>query len=76
MPDSHRYRSDALKTYMTSSSPVEPYSVPPTTPRFGLPIAVHTMVRPAADNIPEIELPELDEACVVFADAFLRAVAT
>jgi hypothetical protein len=24
----------------------------------------------------EIELPELDEACVVFADAFLRAVAT
>jgi hypothetical protein len=33
-------------------------------------------VRPAADNIPEIELPELHEACVVFADAFLRAVAT
>jgi hypothetical protein len=25
---------------------------------------------------PEIEMPELDEACVVFADAFLRAVAT
>jgi AcrR family transcriptional regulator len=40
------------------------------------PIAIHTMVRPAAVNIPEIELPELDEACVVFADAFLRAVAT
>ena len=39
------------------------------------PIAIHTMVRPAAVNIPEIELPELDEACVVFADAFLRAVA-
>ena len=34
------------------------------------------MVRPAAVNIPEIELPELDEACLVFADAFLRAVAT
>jgi hypothetical protein len=40
------------------------------------PIAIHTMVRPAAVNIPEIELPELDEACVVFADDFLRAVAT
>ncbi|MGA8329856.1 MAG: TetR/AcrR family transcriptional regulator [Mycobacterium sp.] len=40
------------------------------------PIAIHTMVRPAAKNIPEIELPELDQACVVFADNFLRAVAT
>jgi AcrR family transcriptional regulator len=40
------------------------------------PIAVHTMVRPAADNIPEISLPELDQACAVFADAFLRAAAT
>jgi hypothetical protein len=40
------------------------------------PIAIHTMVRPAADSIPEIELPELGQACVVFADAFLRAVAT
>jgi AcrR family transcriptional regulator len=40
------------------------------------PIVVHTMVRPAIDNIPEIDLPDLDEACTVFADAFLRAVAT
>jgi AcrR family transcriptional regulator len=40
------------------------------------PIAIHTMVRPAAVNIPEIELPDLDQACVVFADNFLRAVAT
>ena len=40
------------------------------------PIAIHTMVRPAAKNIPEIELPDLDQACVVFADTFLRAVAT
>ena len=40
------------------------------------PIAIHTMVRPAAVNIPEIDLPELDQACVVFADDFLRAVAT
>jgi hypothetical protein len=40
------------------------------------PIAIHTMVRPAAVNLPEIELPDLDQACVVFADNFLRAVAT
>jgi AcrR family transcriptional regulator len=40
------------------------------------PIAIHTMVRPAAVFIPEIELPALDEAYVVFADAFLRAMAT
>jgi AcrR family transcriptional regulator len=40
------------------------------------PIAIHTMLRPAAKNIPEVELPELDRACVVFADNFLRAVAT
>lgn len=40
------------------------------------PIAVHTMLRPVADNIPEIDLPELDQACAVFADAFLRAAST
>lgn len=40
------------------------------------PMGVHTMVRPAVDNMPEIDLPDLDEACTVFADAFLRAVAT
>ena len=40
------------------------------------PIGIHTMVRPAVVNIPGVELPELDEACGVFADAFLRAVAT
>ncbi|MBV8860692.1 MAG: TetR/AcrR family transcriptional regulator [Mycobacterium sp.] len=40
------------------------------------PIGIHTMVRPAIGTVPEVELPELDQACVVFADAFLRAVAT
>jgi hypothetical protein len=42
------------------------------------PITVHAMVRPALDNvnIAEIDLPELDQACAVFADAFLRAAAT
>jgi AcrR family transcriptional regulator len=40
------------------------------------PIGIHTMVRPAIGAVPEVQLPELDEACAVFADAFLRAVAT
>jgi AcrR family transcriptional regulator len=40
------------------------------------PIGIHTMVRPAVVNIPGVKLPELDDACAVFADAFLRAVAT
>jgi AcrR family transcriptional regulator len=40
------------------------------------PIGIHTMARPAVSNIPEVELPDLDEASAVFADAFLRAVAT
>jgi AcrR family transcriptional regulator len=40
------------------------------------PIGIHTMARPAVVNIPEVELPDLDEASAVFADAFLRAVAT
>ena len=37
--------------------------------------AIHTMARPAADHIAEVEFPELDQACTVFADAFHRAVA-
>jgi AcrR family transcriptional regulator len=39
------------------------------------PVVIHTMVRPAADIIPEVDMPPLDEACTVFADNFLRAVA-
>jgi AcrR family transcriptional regulator len=40
------------------------------------PITMSTMLRPVLDAIPELEVPELDEACTVFADAFLRAAAT
>jgi AcrR family transcriptional regulator len=39
------------------------------------PIAIHAMARPAADRIPEVEMPPLSEACAVFADNFLRSVA-
>ena len=38
-------------------------------------MAVHAMVRPALSSVPEVNLPELDEARVVFADAFLRGAA-
>jgi AcrR family transcriptional regulator len=40
------------------------------------PIAIHTMLRPAATGIPEVQLPDLEQACAVFAEAFLRAIAT
>ena len=40
------------------------------------PIAMHTMVRPAVGSVPEVNLPDLDQACAVFADAFLRAAET
>jgi AcrR family transcriptional regulator len=39
------------------------------------PIVVHTMTRPAIAAAPQIDLPGLDEACDMFAEAFLRAVA-
>jgi AcrR family transcriptional regulator len=39
------------------------------------PIAMHTMMRPVVDNVPEFDLPELHEACAVFADAFLLGAA-
>jgi AcrR family transcriptional regulator len=40
------------------------------------PVTMYTMLRPVLGNVPEVEMPELDEACTVFADAFLRAAAT
>jgi AcrR family transcriptional regulator len=40
------------------------------------PIALYTLLRPVLGRVPEIDLPELDEACSAFADAFLRAAAT
>jgi len=40
------------------------------------PIAVHTMLRPVVDNVPDVNLPQLHEACAVFADAFLLGAAT
>jgi AcrR family transcriptional regulator len=39
------------------------------------PVSVHMLTRPTTGRIPGIELPDLDSACDIFADAFLRAVA-
>jgi hypothetical protein len=40
------------------------------------PITMYTVLRPVLGNVPEVDLPEPDQACTVFADAFLRAAAT
>ncbi|OBG28733.1 TetR/AcrR family transcriptional regulator [Mycobacterium sp. 852002-51057_SCH5723018] len=39
------------------------------------PIVVHCMLRPSLANLPQIAMPDLDECCDIFADAFVRAVA-
>jgi AcrR family transcriptional regulator len=40
------------------------------------PMTVHLLVRPTYGALPEFELPDIDTACDVLADAFVRAVAT
>ncbi|WP_374022616.1 TetR/AcrR family transcriptional regulator [Mycobacterium sp. HNNTM2301] len=40
------------------------------------PVVIHMLLRPAANYVPGIELPDLDATCATFADNFLRAVAT
>lgn len=39
------------------------------------PLSVHMLTRPTVGSIADIELPDLDAVCDIFADAFLRAVA-
>jgi AcrR family transcriptional regulator len=39
------------------------------------PISVHALMRPGLVNFPQVALPDLQESCHVFADAFVRAVA-
>lgn len=40
------------------------------------PIMIHVFTRPAAPNVPGWPLPDLETVCEVFAEAFVRAVAT
>ncbi|ULE34681.1 TetR/AcrR family transcriptional regulator [Mycobacterium sp. IDR2000157661] len=44
--------------------------------QFVSPISVHAMMRPGLGNFPQVVMPELDDACGMFAEAFVRAVAT
>lgn len=39
------------------------------------PISVHCMMRPGLTNVPQVALPDIEECCELFADAFVRAVA-
>ncbi|MEV6863429.1 TetR/AcrR family transcriptional regulator [Streptosporangium subroseum] len=39
------------------------------------PVLMHFVTRPAAEQVPGIDLPDKEETCAVFAEAFLRAVA-
>jgi len=39
------------------------------------PISVHCMMRPGLTNVPQVALPEIEECCDIFAEAFVRAVA-
>jgi AcrR family transcriptional regulator len=40
------------------------------------PLVVHMMLRPNAINLPGLDLPDVETACDVFTDAFLRAAGT
>jgi hypothetical protein len=40
------------------------------------PLVVHMLLRPAATNLPGMNLPDIDTVCDVFTDAFLRAAGT
>jgi AcrR family transcriptional regulator len=40
------------------------------------PMLLHMLSRPALDTLPVVELPDLDTVCNVFAENFMRAVAT
>jgi AcrR family transcriptional regulator len=40
------------------------------------PIIFHMFLRPVAPNVPAVRMPDIDTVCEVFADAFVRAVAT
>jgi AcrR family transcriptional regulator len=50
--------------------------LPLLTQQLMSPVVLHMLVRPAMSQIPGVDLPAIDTTCDVFADAFLRAVAT
>ncbi|MGC9671523.1 TetR/AcrR family transcriptional regulator [Planosporangium sp. 12N6] len=43
--------------------------------QFVAPVVIHMLLRPAMSGLAFIELPDVEQTCDVFADAFVRAVA-
>lgn len=39
------------------------------------PVALHVLMRPVLESVPEVDLPSTEDSCAVLADNFLRAVA-
>ncbi|NKY80534.1 TetR/AcrR family transcriptional regulator [Nocardiopsis dassonvillei] len=55
---------------------VRDLTVPLLIQQMLAPIAVHCMLRPALDRVEGVEFPGIEEVSAVFAESFLRAVAT
>ncbi|MEV7007008.1 TetR/AcrR family transcriptional regulator [Streptosporangium sp. NPDC051022] len=53
---------------------IRPLPVPLLMQQMIGPVLIHFMTRPAAGQIPGFDLPDTQETCAVFAEAFLRAV--
>lgn len=52
---------------------LRPYPVPLLAQLLLGPLIAHLMSRPVLREVPDVDLPSIDEACATFAEAFLRA---
>jgi hypothetical protein len=50
--------------------------VPLLLSQFLAPLVIHMLMRPAMAGLAFVDLPDIEQACDVFADAFIRAAAT
>ncbi|MGW0486131.1 MULTISPECIES: TetR/AcrR family transcriptional regulator [Nonomuraea] len=55
---------------------IRPLPMPLLIQQLIAPAVMHFVLRPALDQVPGFDLPSMEETCAVFAEAFLRAVAT
>ncbi|MFI7708415.1 hypothetical protein [Nonomuraea sp. NPDC049480] len=53
---------------------IRPLPVPLLMQQMIGPVLLYFMTRPAAGQVPGLDPPDTQEACAVFAEAFLRAV--
>ena len=54
---------------------IRPLPVPLLIQQMIAPAVMHFMTRPALEQVPGVALPDVEETCAVFTEAFLRAVA-